>query len=160
MEKVEVYVDGSYNKALPDIVHGGAIIVVDGEATFCRRYATKSKPFVQSWNVGGELIAAMLGITDALAKYGTSLPIVLKYDYEGIERWIQGRTKWRAKTPCAMFYVSTMQKIKGKNPSLNLSFEKVKAHSGEKWNELVDRVANGQFTAELEGVRAEDIVIG
>lgn len=159
MKVLELYVDGSYRRTEPDVAYGGAILLEDGKPLACQRYITRNPDFVGSWNVGGELIAAIFGLAVAagFAKDDTA-KVVVNYDYQGIESWIQGAPRWKAKTPCAKQYVSIMDAFRGSYPGLKLEYHKVKAHSGNKWNEMVDRVANGVFGEELEAVRLRDHV--
>ena len=67
------------------------------------------------------------------------------HDYEGIARWARG--EWKAKSSIAQQYVRACQ------PYLKrVTFEKVAAHTGVKWNELADELAKGA----IEKARAEE----
>ena len=58
------------------------------------------------------------------------------HDYEGISRWCLG--EWQAAKKGTISYVSFYNKIKNK---LKVKFVKVKGHSGDKYNELADKLA-------------------
>lgn len=159
MKVVELYVDGSYRRTEPDTTYGGAIIVIEGKPVACQRYITKKPDFVSSWNVGGELAAAIFGLAVAAGFVeGEPAKIVINYDYQGIEQLVQGTPRWRAKTPCTAQYVGVISMFRDKYPNVELEYHKVKAHSGDKWNEMADRVANGVFSEELTAVRMRDHV--
>ena len=85
----------------------------------------------ESRNIDGEVMASFQAMRwlDANDKSG-----VICHDYEGIARWAKG--EWQAKSNIAKRYVAAAQ------PYLHrVSFEKVEAHTGVKWNELVDKLA-------------------
>ena len=56
------------------------------------------------------------------------------FDYQGIEAWYTG--EWQAKSEIALFYVKESKKFKAE-----FNFHKVKAHSGDRWNEEADALA-------------------
>ena len=62
--------------------------------------------------------------------------LLIYYDYEGIEKWCSG--EWKANKEGTIYYrqfcIEAMKKI-------NISFKKVKAHSGNKYNDMADKLA-------------------
>ena len=58
------------------------------------------------------------------------------HDYEGISKWCEGQ--WEAKKEGTRayreFYRQASEKVK-------ITFRKVKGHSGDRWNDLADRLA-------------------
>ena len=62
--------------------------------------------------------------------------LTIYYDYEGIAKWAQG--DWKAKNKRTQQYAEFMN---GKRSYIQLSFQKVKAHSGDHYNEEVDKLA-------------------
>ncbi len=159
MRTVNLYVDGSYRKSEPGITAGGAVVVLCDTPVCCQRYLTRNPDFVRSWNVGGELLAAIfgLGLVTGLMK-GERVKVAVYYDYMGIECLVQGNPPWRAKTVCAKQYVEAVITCRKQNPNLIIEYHKVKAHTGDRWNEAADRVANGIFGEELANVRLEDFM--
>ena len=90
----------------------------------------------------------------------------LRYDYEGIEKWAQG--EWKAKNTLTQKYANFM---KSKADILKISYQKVKAHSGDHYNEEADKLAKaaltegngipkvkrGDFWFTVEGISDEDL---
>ena len=60
----------------------------------------------------------------------------LRYDYEGIEKWATG--VWKAKNTLTQKYAEYMQRQQN---HIKISFRKVKAHSGDYYNEEADKLA-------------------
>ena len=67
--------------------------------------------------------------------------LILRYDYEGIEKWSSG--EWKAKNVLTKRYVDFM---KDKSNFVQISYQKVKAHSGDYYNEEADRLAKAALT--------------
>ncbi len=83
-------------------------------------------------NVAGEI----WGIVKALAWCQSKgiQEVSLHYDYQGLESWATGA--WRAKLPFTQFYADTV-----KASGITIHWVKVKAHSGNPENEIVDELA-------------------
>jgi len=158
--KMQLFVDGSYKRTEPDVTKGGAVLVVEDTPVVCRRYFTRQEEFVSGWNEGGELLAAMCGLwlpVEYMEKRNMEQANVeVNYDYKGVESYIQGQPRWRAKSERAKMYVAVVEEYRKRCPGMHICFRKVKAHTGVYWNEAVDSVANGIFTGELEKVRMPD----
>ena len=130
-EELYVYVDGSYSTSSPTI-YAGAYILIDPttnqiiyEASGCGNKAVNMR------NVAGELTATMRGTQMALR---LARKAVIFYDYQGIEAWITG--EWKARKPETQAYYNFM--LKYVYPVKRIQFVKVKAHSGNMFNEMVD----------------------
>ncbi|HMM69558.1 MAG TPA: RNase H, partial [Gudongella oleilytica] len=82
----------------------------------------------------GELKGAMKAMEWALENKIKTL--YLHYDYTGIERWAKG--DWKTNKAGTKAYKAYFDSIKDK---LTIEFIKVKAHSGNKYNEEADRLA-------------------
>lgn len=85
-------------------------------------------------NVAGELKGAMKAMKFALDNEIDT--IALHYDYKGIEKWATG--EWKTKNEWTKSYKEFYQNIKC---DLNVLFVKVKAHSGDEYNDLADSLA-------------------
>ena len=85
-------------------------------------------------NVAGEIKAAILAMNYAISKGYKSITIF--YDYQGIESWATG--EWKAKKECTKAYKEYFDEI---SKIVDVSFIKVKAHSGDKYNNMADRLA-------------------
>lgn len=85
-------------------------------------------------NVAGEIMGAKKAMKFCIENNIKNIDIY--YDYEGIEKWCTGI--WKANKEGTKKYKSYYDSIKNK---LNIHFFKVKGHSGNKYNELVDKLA-------------------
>ena len=112
---------------------------------------------------GGELLAVMNGITvtTAFAKQLTlteKCTIHIFHDYNGIARFIEGRPVWNPKKDGAKLYVNMIKQFKQQHPNIIIKFTKVKAHTGNKWNEVADAIANGVNPSECEGKMLKEYI--
>ena len=67
--------------------------------------------------------------------------IEICYDYLGIEKWATG--EWKAKNSLTKKYANFMKENSDK---LNISFKKIAAHTGNKYNEEADKLAKAALT--------------
>lgn len=100
------------------------------EYTYSKRFFKDS----DMRNVSGEIKGAMRAMEEA-AKLGKK-KIYLHYDYEGIRSWALGF--WKTNKEGTIYYKNFYDSIKDK---LEVKFIKVEAHTGVKYNELVDKLA-------------------
>ena len=127
-EGLRVFVDGSFSPDFPK--SGWAFVVTENDKELARGSGITAFD-AESRNIDGEVMASYQAMRwlDANDKSG-----VICHDYEGIARW--AKAEWQAKSNIAKRYVAAVQ------PYLHrVSFEKVEAHTGVKWNELVDQLA-------------------
>jgi len=126
MEKIRIYVDGSYREK--GLV-GWAFVAVDAnDNILAQKSGSKDGDIIKIRNIGGELKAAIEGISWAAGREA-----VILFDYQGIESWATG--EWKAKN----YFTRSYREFVAKHP--NISFKKVEAHSGDRWNEYVDAMA-------------------
>ena len=85
-------------------------------------------------NVAGEIYGSMAAMKYALEKGIKKLSIY--YDYMGIAKWCTG--EWKTNKDGTIAYKKYYDKIK---KSVDITFEKVKGHSGDKYNDLADSLA-------------------
>ena len=160
MREISLYTDGSFNKAQPEVTKGAAIILEDDKPVYCQRYLCYQPSYTASWNFGGELFAISCALGTITRMYpDDELRICIYYDYQGVEHYIQGKPVWRVKNEPAAVYVNIVNKLKQMHPKWVLDFKKVKAHSGNKWNEAVDKLTRGSCDAELTKVRMQDFEV-
>ena len=127
------YVDGSFDVAIGKYAFGCVILTPDGE--IIRESGNGDNPEALAIrNVAGEMLGAMTAVRWAI-KNGYDM-IELRYDYEGIEKWATGA--WNAKNALTQKYAEYMQRQKR---YIKISFQKVKAHSGDYYNEEADKLA-------------------
>ena len=125
---LRVFVDGSFSPDFPK--SGWAFVVTENDVEIARGSGITAFD-AESRNIDGEVMASYQAMRwlDLNDKTGT-----ICHDYEGIARWAKG--EWQAKSNIAKRYVAAAK------PYLHrVSFEKVAAHTGVKWNELVDQLA-------------------
>lgn len=128
------YVDGSFNDA-EKVAGYGLVLVQDDKVILKDLGAFRSMEMNESKNVFGEIRGALKAVELALANNFKSITIV--YDYMGIECW--ATDKWKANKVLTQDYKDFMKKYMKK---INISFKKVKAHSGEdKYNDMADFLA-------------------
>jgi ribonuclease HI len=58
----------------------------------------------------------------------------------GIEKW--ATREWKAKSDISKLYIKEFDKLIDKH-NINVSFNKIKAHTGDKYNEIADGLAYG-----------------
>jgi ribonuclease HI len=87
-------------------------------------------------NVSGEIYGSMAAMKWCLDNGVTD--VVIYYDYEGIAKW--ALHEWKANKKGTQAYAAYYDSIKSK---LNVEFRKVKGHSGDKYNDMVDGLAKG-----------------
>lgn len=148
-DRLIVYVDGSFDVQLQKYSFGCVILLEDG--TILSRYGNGDEPeLLAIRNVAGEMYGAMYAVQWALENGYSS--IVLHYDYEGIEKWATG--VWSAQNPHTQKYASFM---KQKQEQIEVIFQKVKAHSGDYYNEQVDQLAK-KALREGKGIPEVDLI--
>ena len=129
-DELVVYVDGSYRNSDKSHSYGVYMFHDEEEYTYSKRFFKDS----DMRNVSGEIKGAMRAMEEA-AKLGKK-KIYLHYDYEGIRSWALGF--WKTNKEGTIYYKNFYDSIKDK---LQVKFIKVEAHTGVKYNELVDKLA-------------------
>lgn len=133
-ELLHVYVDGAYSTNYPDRYAGAFILVDPNTGKIIKSMNGCGTKAVSMRNVAGELSATMRG-----TQWGLQLAerVIIFYDYQGVEDWITGA--WRCKKPETRAYFNFM--FRYIHPVNKIQFVKVKAHAGDTYNELADRMA-------------------
>lgn len=129
-DELVVYVDGSYRNSDKSHSYGVYMFNDEEEYTYSKRFFKDS----DMRNVSGEIKGAMRAMEEA-AKLGKK-KIYLHYDYEGIRSW--ALAFWKTNKEGTIYYKNFYDSIKDK---LEVKFIKVEAHTGVKYNELVDKLA-------------------
>ncbi|SHI74906.1 ribonuclease H1 domain-containing protein [Lutispora thermophila] len=130
---VIAYVDGSYDGSQKRYSFGCVIITPQGKI-ICEKGSNEDPEALTSRNVAGELMGTMFAVRWAYSNGYYS--ILIRHDYEGIAKWFTGQ--WKANSYCAKKYIEYMGKYRN---AMNISFQKVTAHSGDKYNEMADELA-------------------
>ena len=136
-EGVRAYVDGSFDAANGRYSCGVVIVKTDAEGrseTTELNAAFDDAEAAQQRNIAGEIMGSKLAIDHCMANGIKSVEIY--HDYEGVGAWADGR--WKANNPLTKGY---RDYIADARKSMDIRFVKVKAHAGNKYNELADRLA-------------------
>lgn len=131
-ESACAYVDGSYNIHTKEFSYGAVIFHNGDELTLSEKFSDPD--MAQMRNVAGEIQGAMRAMRFCVENGVRVLDIY--YDYEGIEKWCTGA--WKANKAGTIAYKKYYDEIK---QSLSVTFHKVKGHSGDKYNDMADRLA-------------------
>jgi len=136
-EGVRAYVDGSFDAANGRYSCGVVIVETDAEGkseTTELNAAFDDAEAAQQRNIAGEIMGSKLAIDHCMANGIKSVEIY--HDYEGIGAWADGR--WKANNPLTKGYRDYVADARKR---MDIRFVKVKAHAGNKYNELADRLA-------------------
>lgn len=124
----EVYTDGSYCKGKYSY---GYAFIKDGEVVFECNGVGDDLEAACMRNVAGELAAVQHAVEKAKT---LNARILIYHDYSGISHWVTG--DWQAKNKFTQAYVAFMKAHHGL-----YEFRKVAGHSGDRFNDYVDRLA-------------------
>lgn len=126
------YVDGSFN--VDTMVYGyGVVMMYHGREEYYKGSGNEENMSAMR-NVAGEILGAMYAMKYA---YDHDIKnLVIYHDYEGIAKWCLG--EWKTNKLETQTYKNKYQEYSKK---VNISFIKVKGHSGDKYNDLADALA-------------------
>lgn len=131
---IVAYVDGSYEDSLKR--YGSGILVLkDNNVILEKSFGGSEESLISMRNVAGEIKAAEFAMMYCLEKGFNKL--VLHYDYLGIEKWCNG--EWKAGKSGTIRYKQKYDEFV--NEGLMVKFVKVRAHSGDKYNDMADKLA-------------------
>lgn len=136
-EGVRAYVDGSYDASSSRFSCGVVMVrtCADGSVrTRCLSQAFDNEEAAKQRNVAGEIMGARMAI-DFCLRQGIEA-VSIYHDYEGIGKWADG--KWKANNPLTQGY---SQYVANARTRMSIEFVKVKAHAGNKYNEMADKLA-------------------
>lgn len=131
-DAVEIYVDGSYHAATKEFSYGMVVLIDGREEKFSQKMSDPE--LAQMRNVAGEIKGSEAAMQYALDHKIPS--IIIYHDYQGIASWCNG--DWKANKAGTIAYRDFYQKAKQK---INIEFRKVKGHSNDKYNDMVDELA-------------------
>lgn len=126
------YIDGSYHLKTEEYSFGAVLIIDQKLYQFKKKY--DKDEFSTYRNVAGEIKGAGFIIKYAINHHIKEMN--LYYDYEGIEKWYTG--SWKANSMIALKYVEFKEQVKN---DIIIHFYKVKSHTNNKYNDMVDHLA-------------------
>lgn len=127
-ELLTAYVDGSYKNNR----FGVGCYCITKDDTY--KLKASGIDTFNMHNVAGELYGAVLATQFAI-KNGFK-EILIIYDYHGIEKWVTG--EWKSKNKFTQSYAKKMSEL---SERITIKFKKVKAHSGNTYNCIADKLA-------------------
>ena len=127
------YVDGSFNLSTGVYGYGGVLLCRDGSIRPLQGHG-RDGTLRTMRNVAGEIHGSMAAIQAAADADIASITIF--YDYMGIEMWANGQ--WKTNKEGTRAYKAFIDQIR---PRIEIRFQKVAAHTGVRFNELVDQLA-------------------
>lgn len=130
--KAVAYVDGSYNEETQEFGYG-VVMFFKGEESHIKGSSDDSD-LVDMRNVAGEIQGSMKAMEFAVQNKISYITIY--HDYLGISKWCSG--EWKANKKGTIAYKKYYEQCK---KEVNITFEKVDAHTGDKYNELADKLA-------------------
>lgn len=133
---VQVYTDGSFDGVNPSWAF---LIVQDNKVIFKNRGILDK--YLDSYQIGGECEAVIQAL-----KYckGNNLKAEIFYDYIGVLNWVAdiiGMKNWKTNKEVSQNYRAEVLKYK----DYIINFIKVKAHSGDYFNEMVDKFTRNEL---------------
>ncbi|SHJ17917.1 ribonuclease H family protein [Parasporobacterium paucivorans] len=126
------YVDGSYNAATQEYSYG-MVLFHDGEELHFSQMGNDAELALMR-NVSGEIKGSEAAMQYAMDNGIKELTIY--HDYEGISKWCLG--EWKTNKEGTRAYKDFYDRAKTK---VHIKFVKVAGHSGDKYNDLADRLA-------------------
>ncbi len=129
---VPIYVDGSYNAATGEFSYGVVVLLNGEEITFSKKFDDEELAAMR--NVAGEIKGAEAAMQYAL-EHGIK-KIAIYHDYEGIAKWCMG--EWKTNKDGTKAYKAFYEAA---SRQLEITFVKVAGHSGDKYNDMADKLA-------------------
>lgn len=130
---VLAYVDGSYDVSTGKFSCGVVIINAEDEPVEISRCFEDADASAHR-NVAGEVMGARTAIEYCL-EHGID-KVSIFHDYEGVGKWADN--EWKANHKLTQEYKAFVAEARKK---MEIKFVKVKAHAGNKYNELADKLA-------------------
>ncbi len=131
-DAARIYVDGSFDKKSKKYA-AGVVVLYKGK-TLTMNEAFDDPESAEMRNVAGEIMGAVRAI-QYCQKH--QIPeVYIYYDYNGIGKW--GDDEWKANLPLTQKYKKFVAEARKK---MKITFIKVAAHTGDKYNEMADRLA-------------------
>lgn len=130
---IYIYVDGSFMVEKGNFSYG-LVAVKDDEVFYTESGVGFDKEAIALRNVSGEVMGAKKAVEFAIDRGYKEVTIA--YDYQGVESWALGT--WKRNNRITNEYHDFM---KDKMKEVSIKFKKIKGHSGNKYNDMADKLA-------------------
>lgn len=127
------YVDGSFSKK-SNLYGSGCVLLENDEIISQSCFPGYNPEYLPMNNVAGEIQAAKSAVKFAINHNYDAINIY--YDYTGIKEWAVGN--WETNRTATGNYKKYMMEA---SKRININFYKVEAHTGNKYNEMADKLA-------------------
>lgn len=124
-----IYVDGSY---INNSSGYGFVILKDGVVHKKFHGIVEDTLAENTRNIAGEIRAVEQAVK--WCQRNSVKEVTIFHDYDGLEKWVTG--KWKAKLPLTQNYTASIR-----NCGVKIRWEKITSHSGNRWNEVADKLA-------------------
>lgn len=128
-----VYVDGSFSLEKGNYSYG-LIAIDNGKEIYEDCGVGEDRDAVSLRNVAGEVLGSLKAVEYAMDNGYKK--VILVYDYQGVASWALGT--WKRNKTLTQNYHEVMQENMKK---IKIEFVKVKGHSGDKFNDVADKLA-------------------
>jgi ribonuclease HI len=146
---VVAYVDGSVGSEIGSEYSYG-VVILNGSDEYHISGKGNNPNMVSMRNVAGEIMGAMKAMQ--YAKLNGIKEITIVHDYQGIASWAKG--EWKCNLDATKAYKDFYQKM---SKHVKISFQKVKGHSGDYYNDLVDALAKRALGIKIKKALEEHI---
>ena len=136
---VVAYVDGSYDEETKMYAYG-IVIINQGQEVHLSGKGNDAE-MASMHNVAGEIMGSMEAMT--WAKDNGIAEITICHDYSGIAEWALGN--WKRNKNCTQEYYEFCREMK---QHIKFKFHKVKGHSNNFYNDIVDALAKRELGIE------------
>lgn len=132
-EGIAVYVDGSFMVDKNNYSYG-LVVVKDDVVLYEDCGIGFDEEAISLRNVSGEVMGAIKAVEYAVQQNYEQITIC--FDYQGVESWALGT--WKRNNRITQGYHEFMRNEMKK---IKINFKKIKGHSGDKYNDMADKLA-------------------
>lgn len=130
---IRIYVDGSFIESKQNYSYG-FVIVKNDEIIYEEKGKGQDKEALAHRNIAGEVLAVEKAVEYCIKNDIKEVNIY--HDYQGLSCWALGT--WNRNTKLTQEYHNYM---KNNMEIIKINFIKVKGHSGDKYNDIADKLA-------------------
>ena len=131
---IDVYVDGSYNVKNNKIGYAYIFVKKGKKLSQGSNWEYDGESTYELKNIYGELRAAIIAVEKGIEM--NALGVNLFYDFNGIQKYAD--YEWSSSEEFIISYANKMRSLRNQ---ININFIKVYSHTGDKYNDKVDKLA-------------------